>query len=205
MTSADTILWEMKNEKNKAGVRWLIVFIFAPYLSYLLATGRANEIGSERIFNGYYIGSLTAFIALVNLWTLWKLHQGKNGNWSIYTKYITMIADFLAVALSLIPTGGNESVFFTINYVVIVSNSLRYGMRMAIAGVFTMNLFYVGVLAYQFFPQLYIPGAQKEILKLSGFWLVGIYTGYLSRRFENLRGEVEKYQKLLAEALKQNG
>lgn len=192
----------MKNEKNKAGVRWLIVLIIAPYLSYLLATGKASEIGHERIFNWYYISTLIFFIIAVNLWVLWQIKRGQKGVWHTSTKYITMAADFLAVALVLVPTGGNESMFFIINFVVIVSNSLRYGMRMALAGSFIMNFCYLGVVLWQYYPDFKIASIQKEILKLGGFWLVGIYTGYLSRRFEILRGEVEKYQQLLAEALK---
>lgn len=101
----------------------------------------------------------------------------------------------------MIPTGGNESMFFVINYVVIVSNSLRYGMRISILGTIVMNVFYIGVLLYQYYPNLEITGVQKEILKVGGFWLVGIYTGYLSMRFETLRGEIENYQKLLKAAL----
>jgi hypothetical protein len=68
-----------------------------------------------------------------------------------------------------------------------------------------MNLFYIGVIAYQYYPDQQIVGIQKEILKLGGFWLVGIYTGYLALRFETLRGEVEHYQKLLAKALEAKG
>jgi hypothetical protein len=105
----------------------------------------------------------------------------------------------------MIPTGGKDSMFFVINYVVIVSNSLRYGMRVSIFGTLVMNLFYVCILYLQFYPNLEIDGIQKEILKIGGFWLVGIYTGYLSMRFEILRGEVEGYQKLLKAALEKNG
>jgi hypothetical protein len=67
-----------------------------------------------------------------------------------------------------------------------------------------MNIFYLALLAYQYYPQTDIPGFHQEVLKIAGFWLVGVYTGYLSRRYEVLRGEVERYQELLAGALKKN-
>ena len=36
-----------------------------------------------------------------------------------------------------------------------------------------------------------------EILKIAGLWTVGIYIGYLSKRFETMHGEVEKYRKIV--------
>ncbi len=203
MDKIEKAAWEIRNEKNKAGVRWLLIFIIVPYLSYLLFTGKSVEIGHENIFNWYYVLSVASFIISVNLFvTFLLLRAVKKGMIQPSVKYYTMIADFLAVALVMIPTGGSESMFFTINYIVIVSNSLRYGLRIAILGTIVMNIFYIGVLAFQYYPDKEIVGVQKEILKVGGFWLVGIYTGYLSMRFEILRGEIEHYQKLLAEALK---
>ncbi|NCS95023.1 MAG: hypothetical protein GW761_14615 [Leptospira sp.] len=202
MQSTEKMLWEIRNEKNKAGVRWLILFILVPYLGYLLLTGRSIEIGQEHIFNWYYIGSLACFVGIVNSTVMLILRQALVKNFihpSI--KYLTMISDFLAVALVMIPTGGSESMFFVLNFVVLVSNGLRYGIRVSLAGTLVMNLFYIALISYQYYPEMQIPGIQKEILKLGGFWLVGIYTGYLALRFETLRGEVEHYQKLLAEAL----
>jgi hypothetical protein len=203
MDKKEKAAWEIRNEKNKAGVRWLLIFIIVPYLSFLLYTGRSVEIGQENIFNWYYILTVAAFVIGVNFIVTFILFNAlKSGSINSSVKYYTMIADFLAVALVMIPTGGNDSMFFTINYIVIVSNSLRYGLRIAILGTIVMNIFYIGILAFQYFPDKEIVGVQKEILKVGGFWLVGIYTGYLSMRFEILRGEIEHYQKLLAEALK---
>jgi len=206
MQSIEKMIWEIRNEKNKAGVRWLILFILVPYLSYLLLTGRSIEIGQEHIFNWYYIGTLALFVTLVNTIVMLILRRALVQN-SIHPsiKYLTMFSDFLAVALVMLPTGGSDSMFFVLNFVVIVSNGLRYGIRISLAGTLVMNLFYIGVIAYQYYPDQQIVGIQKEILKLGGFWLVGIYTGYLALRFETLRGEVEHYQKLLAKALEAKG
>ncbi|MCZ8154736.1 MAG: hypothetical protein O9264_01345 [Leptospira sp.] len=194
--------WEIRNEKNKAGVRWLLVFLIVPYLSFLLLTGRSVEIGHANVFNWFYVISVATFVVSVNLLVTYILFGAiKRGSIHPSVKYFTMIADFLAVALVMIPTGGHDSMFFAINYIVIVSNSLRYGLRISILGTIVMNFFYIGVLAIEHYPDKEIVGIQKEILKVGGFWLIGIYTGYLSMRFEMLRGEIEHYQKLLAEAL----
>lgn len=202
----NSVIWEIRNEKNKASVRWVLVGAIGAYLSYLLWRGETVSRAGAVFFNAAYILSVLAFAVIFNgavsLWLIRALKQERIGR---QVKYLTMAADFLLVALVLVPTGGSESLLYPLNYVIIVSNALRYGMSIAITGTVTMNVFYLGVLAHQYWPHTQIPGFHQEILKVSGFWLVGIYTGYLSRRYEILRGEVEHYQKLLSDALKKNG
>jgi hypothetical protein len=196
-------IWEIKNEKNKAGVRWVLVLAIAGYLSYLLRSDGVREISLAAKFDAYYIIALTGFAITFNALITVLLHRaGKRAHLSPWLKYVTMTCDFLLVALVLIPTGGSASLFYPINYVIIVSNALRYGMGIALTGTFVMNIFYLGVLWNQYYPSFRLPGFHQEMLKVSAFWLVGIYTGYLSRRYTRLRGEVEHYQKLLSEALK---
>lgn len=191
--------WEIKNEKNKAGVRWLLAVVVSGYLGYLIETGIGSQIGGSKMLGWFYVAGVSAFVVIANLAVTLAIREGNNtGAFSPVIKYITMVADLVAVSLVLIPTGGSESMFFIVYFIVIVSNALRYGMRLAIVGVMSFNVLYVLVLTYQYFPRFDIPGFQKEILKVSGFWLVGLYTGYLSRRFELLQGEVEKYEKLVA-------
>lgn len=198
-------LWEIRNEKNKASVRWLLVLAIGAYLIYLLDRGITSVSGGAAVFNATYVFSVLAFAVAFNgalTVLLWRsLKKEQIGRW---VKYVTMSCDFLLVALVLIPTGGSHSLLYPINYVIIVSNALRYGMSVALVGTFIMNLFYLGVLANQYWPQTHIPGFHQEVLKIAGFWLVGVYTGYLSRRYEILRGEVERYQKLLSDALADN-
>lgn len=198
-------LWEIRNEKNKASVRWLLIMAIGAYLIYLLQSGVTALSGGAGIFNAVYVFSVLAFAVAFNaalgVMLMRSLKTQRIGRW---VKYVTMSCDFMLVALVLIPTGGSHSLLYPINYVIIVSNALRYGMSVALAGTFIMNLFYLGVLANQYYPQTQIPGIHQEVLKIAGFWLVGVYTGYLSRRYEILRGEVEHYQKLLSDALVNN-
>lgn len=198
MIKPEKAAWELKNEKNKAGVRWLLVVLIGGYLGSLLQNGGVLP-GADRLFSWYYIGAVTAFVAILNLAvTLYILRAKDQGTFHPAVKYLTMVTDLVAVSLVLLPTGGSESMFFLVYFVIIVSNALRYGMRLAVLGVLVFNILYVLVLAYQYAPNFEIPGFQKEVLKVSGVWLIGLYTGYLARRFEMLQGEVEKYQKLLA-------
>jgi hypothetical protein len=198
-------LWEIRNEKNKASVRWVLILTIGSYLSYLFYRGEGNALGGIT-FDATYIfglmGFAVAFNVAIAVLVQRALKKEQIGRW---VKYLTMSCDFLLVALVLIPTGGSTSLLYPINYVIIVSNALRYGMSIALAGTFIMNIFYLGVLANQYWPDMHIPDFHQEVLKVAGFWLVGIYTGYLSRRFEILRGEVERYQKLLKDALKKDG
>lgn len=199
-------LWEIRNEKNKASVRWVLVLAIGAYLIYLLDKGVTLSAGSAAAFNTTYVFSVLGFAIIFNaaltLLIYRALKKESIGRW---VKYVTMSCDFMLVALVLVPTGGSHSLLYPLNYVIIVSNALRYGMTVALAGTFVMNLFYLAVLANQYWPQTHIPGFHQEVLKIAGFWLVGVYTGYLSRRYEILRGEVERYQKLLSEALTKHG
>ncbi|MCR9145224.1 MAG: hypothetical protein NXI24_23500 [bacterium] len=191
--------WELKNERNKVNVRWLLMILIAGYLYYLLKTDQGQEIGSTHLFNLTNILGLTAFLATANLIFMIYLSGVASGRLRMRSplKYISMFVDFVAISLVLLPTGGDRSIFFVVYFIVIISNSLRYGMRLALAGVFIFNLCYVAVLVYQYYPDLVIPNVQGEILKVAVFWIVGLYTGYIARRFQILQGEVEKYQDLV--------
>ncbi len=191
--------WELKNERNKVNVRWLLMVLIAGYLYYILQTGQGEEIGSTHLFNLSYIVGLTVFLATANLIFTLYLAAVARGRMAMRAglKYLSMIVDFIAISLVLLPTGGDRSIFFVVYFIVIISNSLRYGMRLALAGAFTFNLCYVAVLAYQYYPDLVVPNIQGEILKVAVFWVVGLYTGYIARRFQILQGEVEKYQDLV--------
>lgn len=191
--------WELSNERNKVNVRWVLMLLIAGYLYYLLRTDQGDEIGSTPLFNSGYIIALTVFLALANIIFSIFLYGVAKQRWRMRwgLKYLSMIVDFLAISLVLLPTGGDRSIFFVVYFIVIVSNSLRYGMRLALVGAFTFNICYVAVLMYQYYPDMAIPNAQGEILKVAVFWVVGLYTGYIARRFQILQGEVERYRDLV--------
>lgn len=202
MRRPEQVEWELTNERNKANVRWLLIVVIAPYLTYRLLAGQSSQPGSSPLFSQATILSLIIFSVSANLaLTLMIARSRRTERFHPSIKYLTMIMDLTIVSALLLPTGGSASMFFVVYFVVLVSNALRYGTRMAIATILALNLMYVAVLSVQYFPQEVPDDLQNEILKVAGFWLVGLYAGYLSRRFELLRGEVERYQKLLAAAL----
>jgi len=197
--------WERKNEANKVNVRWFLTIAIFSYLAYLLATDRAREIGGALSLNWLYIGGLAAAMIALNLLCTIYLFLVKKRDWRMnpLVKYVTMTADLIMTSFLLVPTGGNESKFFVVYFIVIVSNGLRYGMRLSVFGVLVFNACYLGVLIHQFYPGLRISGMENETLKVVGFWVVGLYVGYLARRFELLQGQVEKYQKLVRDLMEQ--
>lgn len=211
--------WELKNEKNKASIRWLLILVIGGYLSYLLQSGQGREIGTNHLFNWNFIGGLTVGTFFFNLVLRIYISRCLKKAIDVHPmlKYISMLVDLAIISLVLIPTGGDQSMFFVVYFVVIVSNSLRYGMRLSIIGLLAFNLFYAVILMYQY-PQLIwqsnsdLPASirngqgfalQRELLKIGVFWLVGIYTGYIARRYEYLQGEVEKYQRLVERLMQQ--
>lgn len=200
MLGAERAAWELHNERNKSNVRWFLLLLIAGYLFYLLRTGQAEEVGANHLLSEAFILGLSGGLAIFNAALALLLSRVRKGKLAMpaFLKYLTMGVDLAAVSVVLAPTGGDQSMFFVVYFIVIVSNSLRYGMRLAIAGLFLFNLFYLALLAYQYYPSFQIPRIHAELLKVCGVWIVGLYTGYVARRFTVLQGEVERYQNLTA-------
>jgi len=156
--------------------------------------------GVHGTFNIRFIATLSIISVLLNLiyhifiMLCIKYDRKISFGW----KYATMIFDFTIVSFVLLPTGGDKSIFFLIYFVIILSNGLRYGMRLVLSGLLTFNLCYLGVLFYQYYPDFLIADISTESIKITGFWIIGLYIGYLSRRFEHLHEEVEHYKSILS-------
>jgi len=191
--------WELRNEKNKANVRWVFIIAVTGYFAYLLNKGLLPAEGAAAYFTWSYIGALVAAYALANAGIHLYLIRtdGEEKNLPSGFKYITMFLDLVVVSLVIVPTGGEKSIFFLLYIVVIISHSMRYGIQAGIVCLVALNFLYVGVLVFLHYPDLERPGLQMEILKMAGLWTVGIYIGYLSKRFETMQGEVEKYRKII--------
>ncbi len=191
-------LWDLHNETSKAGVRWFLVAGIGIYLGWILSS-QGGDSGVRSTLNLLYVGSLLSVTISLNLILhlfLLKRSRGHHGIGS-WIKYVTMIYDLCMVTFLLLPTGGKDSMFFFVYFIIILSNGIRYGMRLSVIALSVFNLLYVLALVFQFYPDLVIPDFQREALKVIGVWFVGIYTGYLSRRFEVLQNEVEHYRKLI--------
>jgi hypothetical protein len=198
--------WEQTNEKNKVYVRWLFIVLVFAYFVYLMKNGVSGEEGYFRYLNWGYIGALVIFHSIVNISITFFLMMVERGKWPMHpaVKYLSMTVDLLVVSLVLLPSGGEKSMFFLLYLVIVVSNTMRYGIKVGIVSLITLNIFYVGVLVILHYPVLVLPDMQSEILKIAGLWAVGIYLGYLSKRFEIMQGEVEKYQKIVMDLVRED-
>jgi hypothetical protein len=91
-------------------------------------------------------------------------------------------------------TGGSGSVFYVAYFIVLVSNSIRYGMGMALYVATVYNLGYAAVLLAQ-------PPANDltvEAVKILSFWGVALYAGYLAMRFQRQTRILESYEETIA-------
>jgi hypothetical protein len=203
----EKFIWELKNEVNKTHTRWLFITLVFGYFTYAFSQPRTNFPEYLPFFNWFYIICLVLGYSASNLIAAFYLYQVKNDKIKMhpFVKYLTMMLDMAAVSLVVLPTGGEKSIFFLLYLIVIVSNSMRFGLKVTVASLFALNIFYALALAYIHYPHFVLPGLDREILKISGLWVVGLYIGYLSRRFEIMQGEVEKYQQLVQELLAKNG
>ncbi len=197
--------WELKNERNKVNVRWLFILLVFGYFAYVLGSGTISAAGGNAHLNWSYIGSLVLLYSAANiLITLYLVKiAGEGVTIAPAVKYLTTVVDLSAASLVILPTGGEKSIFFLLYVVILISNTMRYGIRSAIVALVTLNFMYVGVLVYLHHPRLVLPGLQTEMLKIAGLWIAGLYMGYLSRRFEIVQGEVEKYQKIVTDLMGQ--
>ncbi|MDH5655697.1 MAG: hypothetical protein OEZ34_07310 [Spirochaetia bacterium] len=188
---------------NKVNVRWAVFLFTILYLYSLYFTGSRGFAELFEDFNFRFISLTAATVIVCNFIYNLILIRLKNKDQYIHPsmKYASMIFDLFIVTLLLIPTGGRESMFFLLYIVVMLSNGMRYGMRLAVIGILIFNIFYVLFLLYQFYPSLEIKGMNSEILKVIGVWVVGLYIGYLSRRFQILQNDVDKYRNLLKKHL----
>jgi len=191
--------WDLKNEINKVNVRWTILIFTLPYLYAQFFSRYSSAFDYFRDSKFIYITILSFFTVFLNLiYNIFLVQKNKRAK-SLHPslKYISMIFDLSIVTFLLFPTGGSESMFFILYIVVLLSNGMRYGMRLAVVGILVFNTFYLVMLFIQFYPETEISVLDREILKVLGVWIVGLYIGYLARRFQALSGEVEKYKHLL--------
>jgi hypothetical protein len=201
----DRSQWELKNERNKVYVRWLFVVLVFGYFAYVLEKGAAPAASVSAYLNWPYIGSLVLVYGVLNIAiSLYLVKVGREEK-ALHpgVKYMTMVLDLIVASLVILPTGGEKSMFFLLYIVIIISNTMRYGIQIGIVALVSLNFLYVGVLMFLHYPNLVLPDLQTEILKIAGLWIVGIYIGYLSRRFEIMQGEVEQYRKIVTDLMEQ--
>jgi len=174
---------ERQIEHSKVLVRWVVAAGLFAAVAYLRSREQVPIAWST-------IAALTAALAGLNL-IYWGILRSGAPPW---LKFLTTGTDIILISLLVLFTGGSGSVFYFAYFIVLVSNSIRYGLGMAVYVATVFNLAYVGVLV------LRPPGGDltAEAVKIFLFWGVAIYAGYLAMRFQRQSRILESYEETIA-------
>lgn len=174
---------EQQIERSKVVVRWIVLAALLGVVTYLKRQG-AVPISWAMVL------TLTAAVAILNL-VYWRILQTAAPRW---LKYVTTGTDLALVSVLVLSTGGSGSVFYVVYFVILVSNSIRYGMGLALYVATAYNVAYVAVLVLQ------PPSSDltTEAVKILAFWGVALYAGYLAMRFQRYTRILESYEETIA-------
>ncbi|MGH2360976.1 MAG: hypothetical protein ACRDGM_10620, partial [bacterium] len=112
---------EQQIERSKVVVRWIVAATLLGAVAYLKRTGSLTIPWSTVV-------TLTAAVAVLNL-IYWSILRRGAPRW---LKYVTTATDLALISILVLFTGGSGSVFHVAYYIVLFSNSIRYGMGMAL-------------------------------------------------------------------------
>lgn len=169
-------------ERSKIVVRWIVgVLLFAAVV--YLKQRREIEVTWSAIL------LLTAALGLLNLAYGQALRRGAPG----WLRYVTTTVDLILISALAVLTGGTRSIFYFAYFVVLISNSFRYGMGMALYVAVVYNLAYASVIAL-------IPpqgDLTVEAVKIFAFWGIALYAGYLATRFQRQTRILQSYEETI--------
>jgi hypothetical protein len=177
------VIDDRQTERSKVTIRWIVMavlFVGAVYLrrNQAIATPWAVILG------------LTASVALANLAFGAVLRHGAPR----WLRYVTTGLDLALTSMLVGYSGGSGSPFYYVYFIILVSNSIRYGMGMAVFVALVYNVAYVAVLIAH--P---VGGDQTiEGVKILAFWGVALYAGYLATRFQRQARIIEAYEETIA-------
>lgn len=169
-------------ERSRVAVRWLMIGVLLAGVWYLR---RSGTIGTDpRV-----IAALAAVAATANLTFGAALRRG-TPRW---VRYAGTVHDQLLTTVLVGTTGGTASPFYYVYFIVLVSNSIRYGMGMAVLAALLYNVGYVGVLL------VHPLGGDltQEGVKILAYWAVALYAGYLAARAQRQARMLQAYEETI--------
>jgi len=174
---------EQQIERSKIVVRWIVAVLLFAAVTYLKRRGELDVAWSSILL-------LTALLALLNL-IYSAILRGGAPSW---LKYATTATDLALISALVVFTGGTRSAFYFAYFIVLISNSFRYGMGMALYVATLYNLVYASVLFAA------PPGGDLtvEAVKIFAFWGIALYAGYLAMRFQRQTRIVQSYEETIA-------
>lgn len=174
---------EQQIERSKVVVRWIVAVVLFTAVAFLKGRGGV-VVGWPAVFG------LTALLAALNL-TYWAILRRAAPPW---LKYLTTATDLALISALVSFTGGSRSVFFFAYFIVLVSNSFRYGMGMALYVATSFNVMYALILRFE--PPT--GDLTVEAVKIFAFWGIALYAGYLAMRFQRQTRILQSYEEAIA-------
>lgn len=174
---------EQQIERSKVVVRWIVAAVLFAAVAYLKSRQMVAVLWTTVL-------ALTAILALLNL-AYWLILRTGAPRW---LKYLTTATDLALISALVVFTGGSGSVFYVAYFIVLVSNSIRYGMGMALYVATLYNLAYALILRFE-------PPASDltvEAVKIFAFWGIALYAGYLAMRFQRQTRILQSYEETIA-------
>ncbi|MGH2375088.1 MAG: hypothetical protein ACRDIC_16675 [bacterium] len=174
---------ERRIEQSKVTIRWVVAAVLFAGAAYLRRGGSIET--SWAVIVGLAVG-----VALLNLGFSAVLRGGAPR----WLRYVTTGSDIALTSLLVAYSGGSGSPFYYVYFIVLVSNSIRYGIGMALFVALLFNVGYVVVLVAR--P---VPGdLTLEGVKILAFWGVALYAGYLATRFQRQARILQSYEETIA-------
>lgn len=176
---------ERATEQGKVIVRWIVIVCTLAAVLYVQRTGRVPvPLGT--------IVALTVLAAGLNAGFTAVLRRACPP----WFKYVTVAADLGIISVLVAVTGGAGSLFYSLYFIVLVSNAIRYGTAMSLYVALAYNVAYVVVLVTAAGEQ---PPLATEGVKILTFWAIALYAGYLASRYQHLEAVQRSYEETIAE------
>jgi hypothetical protein len=174
---------EAQIERSKVVVRWIVAALLFGSVAYLKQRGEIDIAWPQIVL-------LTALLALLNFIYGGILRHGTAPGW---LKYVTTATDVALISALAGLTGATHSLFYFAYFIVLISNSFRYGMGMALYVAVIYNVGYATVVI------LAPPGGDLtvEALKILAFWGIALYAGYLATRFQRQARILQSYEETI--------
>ena len=180
---------ECQTERSKTIARWFGIAI----LTALVYRQRQQGVV---LIPDVVFWLILGGIAGVNLFHSLYLYRIRSC--PLFYKYISVGLDLIFVTVLIGYSGFNESPYFYVYFLLLVSNCIRYGLVMSLYIAVLVNVLYTVTLSV---------GAEAlrptvlggEGLKILAFWGVALYGGVVSARMRRDAYEIAAYEETIAE------
>ncbi len=180
---------ECQTERSKTIARWFGIVILTLLMSWQRKHGMAAGLTTEAFYG--IVGGVV-FINLAHSLYLFRAKECPRAY-----KYVSVGLDVLFLSATIRFTGFNQSPFFFVYFVLLISNCIRYGLLMSLFIAAAVNVCYAIVLSMA--PELPPTVLGGEGLKVIAFWAVAFYGGSVSARIRRQAFELSTYEETIAE------